>query len=129
MTPKNDVVMLDINNTLKDNILKIKETKFSRFPVYDNNKNNIIGVLNVKDFIIHHREDKNLQIKDIIRPIHQFNFKEKIDDVFRYMQEKNESIGAVYKDNKFVGIVTVEDAVEEIMGNIYDEYEIDKKEI
>lgn len=123
MTPKKDVVLLNIDDNMKDNILKIKKEKYSRFPVYQNNKNNIIGFLNVKDFIIQYKDDEKILLKDILRPIHKFSYNEKIDDVFRYMQENNESICSVYQDKKFIGIITVEDAVEEIVGNIYDEYD------
>lgn len=126
MTPKRDVVMVNINEDIKDIVLKIKDTRFSRFPVYEENKNNIIGVLNVKDFIINRNQNEDIILMDIIKPISKFKDTEKIDDVFRHMQEKNESMCAIYSDKSFVGIVTVEDAVEEIVGNIYDEY--DKKE-
>lgn len=126
MTPKRDVVMVNINEDIKDIVLKIKDTRFSRFPVYEDNKNNIIGVLNVKDFIINRNQNEDILLIDIIKPISKFKDTEKIDDVFRHMQEKNESMCAIYSDKSFVGIVTVEDAVEEIVGNIYDEY--DKKE-
>ena len=123
MTPKESVVMIDINDDLKNNILKIKKSKYSRFPVYENNENNIIGFINVKDLIFQYTGKEKIDLRKIIRPAHIFKHNEKIDDVFRFMQEKNESICAIFKDNMFVGIVTVEDAVEEIVGNIYDEYD------
>jgi len=123
MTLKEEVVMLNIEDTLKDNIFKMKETKYSRFPVYKDNKDNIIGIVNVKDLIIKHNEENKVNLENILREVHSFQYNEKIDDVFRYMQENNESMCIVYKNKKFIGIVTVEDAVEEIVGNIYDEYD------
>ena len=123
MTKKEDVEILNIKDDLKDNILKMKKTKYTRFPVYKDNIDNIIGVINVKDLIIKHSEKEKLNLESIIREVHSFQYNEKIDDVFRYMQENNESMCIVYKDKKFIGIVTVEDAVEEIVGNIYDEYD------
>ena len=123
MTKKDDVVMLNIDAPIKDNILKIRESNYSKFPVYKENKDNIIGVLNVKDLIIKHKEKEKVSLSEIIRPIVSFQYNEKIDDVFRTMQENNQSICMIYKKNKFVGIVTIEDAVEEIVGNIYDEYD------
>ena len=119
-----DVVVLNIDNDLKDNIKIIKETKFSRFPVYKDNIDNIIGLINVKDLILSKRDNESIDINSLIRPIHKFKHSKKIDDVFRYMQEMNESMCAVFKNNKFIGVVTIEDAVEEIVGNIYDEYDL-----
>ena len=123
MTKKEEVVALDLNDEIKENILKIKKSKFSRFPVYVNDINNIVGIINVKDLIIKNFEDK-LDLKSIVRKVDKVLYNEKIDDVFRKMQEKNESMSLIYKDGEFVGIVTVEDAIEEIVGNIYDEYDI-----
>ena len=123
MTPKKDVTLLNVDDDLKKIILKIKDTKFSRYPVYKDNVDNVIGVLNVKELILSKRENEELDLNELIKPIHKFRYNKKIDDVFRYMQEENESMSAVYKNDKFIGIVTVEDAVEEIVGNIYDEYD------
>lgn len=123
MTPKDKVTLIGINEPTKDIISKIKETKFSRYPVYNENINDIIGILNVKDFIIKYNTNKNLEIRNIIRPLHKFNCYKKIDDVFREMQTKNVSMGIIYDDQNFLGIVTIEDAIEEIVGNIFDEYD------
>ena len=123
MTPKKDVVMINIDDELKTNILKIKESKYSRFPVYQKDKNNIIGIINVKDIIIEHKESQKLDLNKLIRPVTKFQYNEKIDDIFRYMQEENESLCPIYQEDEFIGIITIEDAVEEIVGNIYDEYD------
>lgn len=122
MTPKKDVVALDLDDDIKVNIAKIKKSKFTRFPIYKDNIDNIIGVLNVKDLIMQHSRDKKLNVKDIMRHVSKFSFDTKIDDVFREMQEARESIAIVVEGNKFIGIVTLEDAIEEIVGNIYDEH-------
>lgn len=121
MTKKDKVVMLNINDDIKDIIYKIKKSKYSRFPVY--NENDVIGILNIKDLIMMHKDNKELNISDIIRSVTKVQKNEKIDDVFRQMQENNETINLVYDKNTFVGIITIEDAVEEIVGNIYDEYD------
>lgn len=123
MTPKKDVVLLNIDEDTKKIILKIKKNKFTRFPVYKDNENNIIGILNVKDYIYEKRDNKIVSIKNILRPVHKLEYNEKIDDAFRYMQENNQSFCTVYKKDEFIGIVTIEDAIEEIVGNIYDEYD------
>lgn len=125
MTPKNKVVFLNVHDSILNNISKIKKSRYTRFPVYDDKKKKFIGILNVKDLIMQHR-DGSIDLKKIIRPVSTFSSKAKIDDVFRYMQEKKESFCLVCDDEDFLGIVTLEDAIEEILGNIYDEYDEEK---
>lgn len=121
MTPLKDCVILNMEDDLRDNLKKIKDSKYTRFPVQ--NKNGVIGFINVKDFILLHQKDKELTISDILQPIQTFKATEKIDDVFRKMQKKHHSFGIVKDKGKLIGIVTMEDAIEEIVGNIYDEYD------
>lgn len=123
MTKKENVTLINIEEDKKDIILKIKNHKFTRYPVYKENMNNIIGILNVKDLILNYHKDKQLEIKEILRPYKKINSDELIDDIFKKMQEENESICLVYEKEDFVGIITIEDAIEEIVGNIYDEYD------
>ena len=127
MTPKEDVKMINVEEDLKKIIVKVKKEKYSRFPVYKDNQNNIIGTISIKDLIIKKGENNRLNIRKIVRPTHRFNHDEKIDDVFREMQERNESMSPIYNNGRFVGIVTIEDAVEEIVGNIYDEFDEGKE--
>ena len=121
MTPKKDCVIINIEDDMKENLKKIKDSKYTRFPV--KNKNGIIGFINVKDFILNHQKDKELSLSEIIHPIQTFKSTEKIDDVFRKMQKKHYSFGIVKEKGEFIGIISMEDAIEEIVGNIYDEYD------
>ena len=123
MTPVDNVVTFNIDDDLMKNMSIIKESKFTRFPVYQGELNNIVGVINVKDLIMQYSRDKELNLKNILRPVLKFSKNEKIDDVFRCMQEKRESISIISDKDKFLGIVTLEDAIEEIVGNIYDEHD------
>jgi len=125
MTPKKDVVVLSLDNDLKENILIIKEKKFSRYPVMKNNL--VVGILNVKDLVLSYRESEKLELENLIKQTSKYMVDEKIDDVFHQMRNRQESVGFVYERDKFVGIVAVEDLIEEIVGNIYDEY--DEKEL
>ncbi len=121
MTPKSKCVVININEDHKEIISKIKDSKYTRFPVL--NKNGVIGFINVKDFILTYQKDKEVDIKDILHPVQSFKANEKIDDVFRKMQKNHSSFGIVKEKGSFIGLVTMEDAIEEIVGNIYDEYD------
>ncbi len=120
MTPKSQVTTLNITDTTADLIKKIRSSSFTRFPVLDNDK--VIGFVNIKDFIYLYQTKKELTVKDLIRPVLSFKKTEKIDDIFRIMQEKHETFSVVTDKNEFIGILTMEDAIEEIVGNIEDEY-------
>lgn len=122
MTPKDKVITLNINDSKKEIITKIKKTRFTRFPVYDSDNTKIIGFINIKDFIYLHQAQKEIKLKNILHPIISFNKTEKIDDIFRIMQERHETMSIILDKNEFIGILTIEDAVEEIVGNIEDKY-------
>ena len=100
-----------------------KKVRVLSFPVYENDTNNIIGILNVKDLILEHSTTEQINLRKILRPFIKFNYNEKIDDVFRYMQQTKNNISIIYDNSNFIGIVTLEDAIEEIVGNIYDEFD------
>ena len=118
MTKKADVVSIDINDS-KEEILKIlKKYKYTRFPVTDNNE--IIGVLNIKDLII--KNNKEFELKKYIRKLIKIQSNMIIDDAFLYLRSKQAVIAEVKEKEKFIGIITIEDIVEEVVGSIVDEY-------
>ena len=118
MTKLKDVVSLNNEMTNEEIIKTIRNSKYTRYPYYENNK--IIGILNVKNIIF----SKNLELKELLHKAYCVNSRDKIDDVFYYM--RNHQIGMALvknKENEIIGIITVEDIVEEVLGNIYDEYD------
>lgn len=121
MTKKDDVIYLDINANADDIMRVIKDTKYTRFPVVDNGE--VVGVLNIKDLLVQPNKPK-VSIKEYMREIESLPSDMIIDDAFLYLNSEHLSIAKVIKDGKWVGIVTVEDIVEEIIGNIFDEYDV-----
>lgn len=122
MTPKDKVTIIYNNEDLPTVIKKMKNSNYTRFPVL-NKDEKIVGFINIKDFVYLYQTNKELTLKDLIRPVLSFKKSEKIDDIFRIMQEKHETFSVITDKDEFIGILTMEDAIEEIVGNIEDEYD------
>lgn len=122
MTPKEKVISIYSTDTRKEIFNKIKKSRFTRFPVIDPQTNNVLGFINIRDFVYFHQNNNKINLKDLIHPVLSFKKNDKIDDIFRIMQEKSETFSIIKDKNEFIGILTMEDAIEEIVGNIADEY-------
>lgn len=123
MTKKDNVISININTPAKEVLSIIKKHKYTRFPIIDNDI--IIGILNVKDLII--KQSKTFELEKIIRPIITLDSNMIIDDCYLYLNSNYEVMAVVEKDNKYIGIVTLEDIIEELIGNIFDEYDKEVK--
>ncbi|RLF53015.1 MAG: hemolysin [Thermoplasmata archaeon] len=120
--PKEEMVCLHENDKVKDLIKKSVETGYSRFPVYRENLDDIVGMVHVKDALM---KDENTPIKEIMRDILKITPAMKIDDVLREMQKRKVHMAILQsKDGKTLGIVTLEDLIEEIFGEIRDEHDV-----
>lgn len=124
MIQRVDVTAIDINDDYKEILRVIKEEQFSRIPVYDDSIDNIIGVLNVKDLIIAGERKGEFKVKDYMREaFFTFEFK-KITELFNEMKKTRNHLAIVLDEyGGTVGIVTIEDLIEEIVGDIEDEYD------
>jgi len=118
MTKIDDVISLDVNDSKDSVINKLKTYKYTRFPVYEDGS--IIGLVNVKDMIIN-RNDKN-SLKDYVREFVSLDSNMIIDDAFLYLRSNRIMMAKVVENNSIIGIITLEDIVEELVGEIYDEY-------
>lgn len=126
MTPRTDVYMININDSLEDYVDELLEKRFSRVPVYERDIDNIIGILYIKDFVIAARKHgfENVDIKSLLRKPYFVPESKKIDDLFRELQESKVHIAILIDEyGGFSGIVTIEDLIEEVMGDIEDEDE------
>lgn len=124
MVQRVDIVAVDINATYEEVIDVIKTEQFSRIPVYNQNIDDVVGILNVKDLIMASKSNENFKVSDYMRePYYTFEYK-KIVELFKEMQKTRSHMAVVldeYGGN--VGIVTIEDLIEEIVGEIEDEYD------
>lgn len=126
MVPRRDVVTIDIGEPFEGLIDEILESRHSRIPVYEENIDNIIGVLHVKDVMIELRKSglEQINIREMLhKPFFVPETKE-ADELFRTMQATRRHMALLVDEyGGFSGIVTIEDLVEEIMGDINEEYE------
>ncbi|MCC2255058.1 hemolysin family protein [Ruminococcus sp. CLA-AA-H200] len=126
MVPRRDVVTIDIEEPFEEIIDEILETRHNRIPVYEESIDNIIGVLHVKDVMIELRKNspEKLNIREMLHEPYFVPETKEADELFRTMQATRHHMAILVDEyGGFSGIVTIEDLVEEIMGDINEEYE------
>ncbi|MDF2840581.1 MAG: Hemolysins-related protein containing domain [Clostridia bacterium] len=126
MTPRNHIIAVSIEATVDEILEIIVEENFSRIPVYENSIDNVIGLLYVKDLfaLIKKSTDWEISLKDLIRPAYFVPEYKKIDELFKEMQKSKTHIAIVIDEyGGTAGLITIEDLLEEIVGNIFDEYD------
>lgn len=124
MVQRVDVTAIEVNDSYEDLLKIIKEDQYSRIPVYDDTIDDIVGILNVKDLIIAGYKGEAFNVTEYMRePLYTFEFK-KITELFNEMKKSRNHMAVVLDEyGGTVGIVTIEDLVEEIVGDIQDEYD------
>ena len=128
MTSRQDVVDLDIKSSFADVLNCIVENNYSRIPVYQGNSDNIRGVLYIKDLLPHLSKPSSFRWQSLIRPPFFVPETKKIDDLLREFQDNKVHIAIVVDEfGGTSGIVTLEDILEEIVGEINDEYDEEEK--
>lgn len=132
MTPRTEVFLIDINDTPDEYLDELMELKYSRIPVYDDDLDNIIGILHIKDYFMKARDDgyEGVDIRSILRKPYFVPESKNIDSLFRDLQRTRNNIAILIDEyGGFSGIVTMEDIIEEIVGEIEDEYDEEESEI
>ena len=124
MTSRQDIVDIDIKSSFKDVIDNIVENNYSRIPVYQGSIDNIRGILYIKDLLPHIGKANSFRWQTLIRPAHFVPETKKIDDLLREFQTNKVHIAIVVDEfGGTSGIITLEDILEEIVGEISDEYD------
>lgn len=124
MTPRTDVYLLNIDTPIGETIDELLEERFSRIPVYEDDIDNIIGILYMKDFIVQARKVgfDNINIREILHQPYFVPETKNIDILFRELQANKKTMAILIDEyGGFSGILTIEDLIEEVMGNINDE--------
>ena len=124
MTPRVDVSAINYTESVKNIQDMFFNTMYSRLPVYDENIDKIIGVLNQKDFFRAMLSGEKLMVKKIMTEPLFINENMKVDDIIRTMQKSKKHLAVVLDEHGGTsGIVSMEDAIEEMVGEIYDEHD------
>ena len=128
MTSRQDIVDLDIRSSYTEVLQCVVENNYSRIPVYQDNTDNIRGVLYIKDLLPHLSKPANFRWQSLIRPPYFVPETKKIDDLLREFQENKVHIAIVVDEfGGTSGLVTLEDILEEIVGEINDEFDEEER--
>ncbi len=132
MTPRTEVYMINIEDPLMEYLDELIDERYSRVPVYEDDTDNIIGILYMKDFFSEARKYgfENVDIRSILHPPYFVPENRNIDRLFKELQSTKKHIAVLVDEyGGFSGIVSIEDLIEEVMGNIDDEYDEDEPSI
>ena len=124
MTHRTDIYALDIKDNIEDILTELDEYKYSRIPIYEDSIDEIRGVLYIKDLFKYLNNKEKVGIKDIMREAYFVPQYKMIDDLFKELQKNKKQLAIVVDEyGGTAGIVTMEDILEELVGNIFDEYD------
>lgn len=124
LTPRVDVVAVDIKMSMKEMEEMFRENNFSRFPVYSNSIDNIVGVIHEKDFYYLYYNKKEQGVQSIIKNVQYTSPHVKISNLLRQLQSSKMHMAVVIDEyGGTAGIITMEDILEELVGEIYDEHD------
>ena len=124
MIPRNKIFALDIDMTIAEVIEKLSvDMRYSRIPVYDENMDNIKGIIYIKDLLISNK-NKNSKIKSLVKEAYFVSETKRVNELFQELRKDKKQIAIVLDEyGGTAGMVTMEDILEEIVGEIYDEYD------
>lgn len=129
MTPRPDVAMIEDTATLGEAVAYIKDTGYSRLPVYHDVTDNIVGSINFKDVFNAYTSDKarTVTVKSLMVDVYCVPESKKIDDLLRELQVRRVHMAIILDEfGGFSGVVTIEDILEELVGDIMDETDVDE---
>lgn len=131
MVPRIDILALDVNTPLNEAILALNRTGHSRVPVFEETIDNVIGLLYAKDLLRVRLEGQSISsLRGLLRPAYFVPEAKKVDELLREMQARSVHMALVVDEyGGIAGLVTLEDIVEEIVGEIRDEYDASEEQL
>lgn len=130
MVPRTDMVCLYVNKTNEENLEIIREEQYTRFPVVNESKDDIIGIINTKQFFLElYGNDEPVDLSSLIQPVSAVHETTPVKDLLKKMQKDGVHIAVLVDEyGGTSGIVTIEDVLEQIVGEIRDEFDADEVE-
>ncbi len=129
MIHRKDIYAIEVKSDIGDILADLKEYKYSRIPVYEDSIDNIVGMLYIKDLLAYVYLKKEVKIKKIMREVYFTPENKPINDLFRELQKSKHQIAIVLDEyGGTAGLITMEDIIEELVGNIFDEYDDEEAE-
>ena len=132
MIPSVNMVIIPVTATYRQVLAVFKQSMYTRLPVYEEEKDNIIGFINIKDFILSvgHEKHDSFTVRSILREAHYTHEFKKVSDLMQEIKESATTVSFVLNEyGACVGMITLEDLLEEIVGDIRDEYDADEREL
>lgn len=130
MVPATDIIAVNSESSSDDALKKFITYNFTRLPVYDKRPDNIIGLMHLKDLLLVIAEQKKSTIKELMRPVMMVPESMKINQLLKQFRQKHLHMAMVINEHgSLIGLITLEDILEEIVGEISDEHESDIEKI
>ena len=128
MVPRIDMTFINVEATYDELLEIFREEKYTRFPVYEESTDNVIGIINVKDLLLLEGKE-NFSIRDFLRqPLYTYEFKKAAELMVEMRKTLNNIVIVLDEYGATAGLITLEDMLEEIVGEIRDEYDEDEEE-
>lgn len=129
MVPRIDMTFVDVNSTYEEVIEVFRQEKYTRYPVYEETTDNVIGIVNIKDLLLI-EHDKKFCLRDYLRePLYTYEFKKTAELMVELRKTQNNIAIVLDEYGATAGLITLEDMLEEIVGEIRDEYDEDEEDL
>lgn len=128
MVPRIDMVFVDVNATYDELMEIFSQEKFTRMPVYEESTDNVIGIINMKDLILFDK-DREFSVREFLRqPLYTYEYKKTAELMVEMRKTFNNIVIVLDEYGATAGLITLEDMLEEIVGEIRDEYDVDEED-